>query len=919
MECPKEDVLLAYLDGELAPLRKGEVDAHLGGCADCSALFAAAIDESFPAAPPPAAPLPADEEVTDPGSLTTGGRVDRYVVLAPIGAGAMGVVYKAYDPELGRQVALKLLRPEQDEQGDARARLLREAQAMARLSHQNVVAVYDAGTWHAQVFIAMELVEGKTLSAWLQERRRGWREVASVFLRAGHGLAEAHAAGLVHRDFKPDNVLIGDDGRVRVTDFGLARVAGDAGARAQEVPTPLRQEKLPESALHSPLTRTGSLVGSPAYMAPEQMAGGMADARSDIFSFCIALYEGLCGERPFAAATFRELREAVEQGTLAEPPRFRRLPSFLRSLLSRGLRARPDERFPTMAALLEDLERGPARRSLRNWAVVVLLIIGGSAAALTVQARRRDPSRLCPSGQPQVSRIWNEERRQAIEQVFLATPVWYAQEQVRTASRGLDAYGDAWTSMQQEFCLATRVRHEQGEEVLARRGRCLAQRLQEMSALVDLLSTADEKMVPRARSAVASLTPLARCASAGLLTAMEPPKAAGAEQRLLGANRALAEARALHALGQYKKSLALLGPVVELARELRYGALEAETLLLQGLDEDHLGQYDKAEQHLREAGIGAELARRDDVAAKAFSQLIYVAGNDLHHVDEALRWAGFAAVAIERLGGAIDLEQGRQQHLGSVLAQHGRAAEALPHLKRALRLAEENMGPNAPQNGTVVEALAVGLVLNHQYEEALPLFRRALELNEKLVRPDHPRIAQTLSNLGETMLNAGRIDEAEAPLRKAYSIFVASLGEDHIETTNSRSCLARYLREKGELEEALLLAERSVQFCEKPGNCDLKYVASAAHEAGAVLLAQGRYQEARGPLALALHGREQIADEELALTQFALAQALWPVPSERPRALQLAAKARASYATNEPRLLKQLDAWLATRGGQAQK
>ena len=908
MDCPNEETLIAFVDGELDAAVKAAAEAHLGGCPACAKLLAALIDDAFEDAPG------TPEQAAS--ALETGGRIGRYLVLAPIGAGGMGLVYKAYDPELGRQVALKLLRPRADGRGDASTRLLREAQAMARLSHPNVVAVYDAGTWQSQVFIAMELVDGGTLAEWRAAKKRSWREIVHVFLRAGQGLAAAHQAGLVHRDFKPDNVLIGDDGRVRVTDFGLARIAdGEVleGISADRLPTPLQTARLPASALHSPLTHTGTLLGSPAYMAPEQMQGGAADARSDIFSFCVALYESLCGERPFGGVTFTELREEVRGGRLRELPKALRLPPFLRELLARGLRVRPEDRFTSMDELLVLLEHGPAQRTRRRWASVALAALLALGLAFVLDSRRRDPARLCPSAQPEMARVWNEARRQRLEKAFLATPVWFAQEQARTAERGLDAYAAAWVSMRDETCRGTRVLHSQGEELQRARTRCLDQRLQDLSALVDLFMTADAKQVPRARSAVASLAPISTCSARVLDGAEQPRGGPEMEARLAAANRAMAEARSQTGLGAYQKSFALLGPVVTTARELRYGALEAEAQLLQGLNEDHLGHYQSAERLLRDAAVGAQLARRDDVAARAFQQLIFVAGIDLHRVDEALRWADFDELVIERLGNPIDLEQARQQHLGGVLAQHGRAAEARPYLERALRLAEQNMGPEAPQNGVVVEALAVGLVLDHRPEEAIPLFRRALRLSEKLVQPGHPRLGEIESNLAETLLNAGHPVEAEATARRALGILEAALGADHMETANIRSVLSHALRERGAPAEALALAQRSQAFCDKPGNCEEKYLGATTCELGEVLLALDRPAEARPLLERSVAARLKVGDDELPISQFALARALWPLPPARARSLELAGKARASYAVTEPRLLAQVDAWLSTR------
>ncbi|MCY1004395.1 serine/threonine-protein kinase [Nannocystis pusilla] len=241
-------------------------------------------------------------------------KIGRFVVLRKLGEGGMGVVYSAYDEQLERKVALKLLRGEirGQQQSVGQARLLREAQAMAKLSHPNVAQVYDVGPFGDAVFIAMEFVSGGSLKDWLLREDRSWRAVLGAYLQAGHGLAAAHGAGIVHRDFKPDNVIVGDDGRVRVVDFGLAR----HDEHAVVLPG-----GPPPSASSVELTQIGTFIGTPAYMAPEQLLREPADALSDQFSFCVALFESLNGYRPFKGATTAEISKAVLEDRRLDPPR----------------------------------------------------------------------------------------------------------------------------------------------------------------------------------------------------------------------------------------------------------------------------------------------------------------------------------------------------------------------------------------------------------------------------------------------------------------------------------------------------------------------------------------------------------------------------------------------------------------------
>jgi len=288
----------------------------------------------------------------------------RYVVTEKLGGGGMGVVYAAHDPELNRKIAIKLMPPVLSDSmsaSEGRARLLREAQAMARLSHPNVIVIYDVGTFDEEVFIAMEHVEGSTLAEWMSQRKRPWREIASTFVQAGRGLAAAHAAGIVHRDFKPDNVLVDNDGRARVLDFGLARAAHAAAGTNGEAAASTAAKAVSAGAgmLGNAVTEPGKLMGTPAYMAPEQLKGQQGDAWSDQFSFCVALYQALYGERPFVGETVAALLEQMEQKNIGQAPSAVRVPARIRKALLRGLSWEREARYESMDRLLHELTRRP--------------------------------------------------------------------------------------------------------------------------------------------------------------------------------------------------------------------------------------------------------------------------------------------------------------------------------------------------------------------------------------------------------------------------------------------------------------------------------------------------------------------------------------------------------------------------------
>ncbi|MFP2912698.1 serine/threonine-protein kinase, partial [Pyxidicoccus sp. 3LFB2] len=397
-------------------------------------------------------------------------------MLEVLGAGAMGVVYSAYDPELDRRVALKLLRAGalalEAERG--RAQLMREAQAMARVSHPHVVPIYDVGTFGGQVFLAMEQVDAQTLGTWLKVTPRPWRQVLSLFIDAGQGLAAAHAAGVVHGDFKPENLLVGRDGRVHVTDFGLAHLGAPGEGR------PLSLKTGPGLATES--TTQSVMGGTPVYMAPEQLCdGARAGPGGDQFAFCVALYEALHGERPFAASTVRELLAEIRSGRVKPAPRGTPVPPWLRRLVVRGLSVSPMDRFSSMDALLAALQKDPAARWTRRLQVAgsVTLLLSAVGITHAVHSRRE---RVCAGSEQALATVWGPAQQASIEAAFLATGKPFAAAAWTRVRRTLDVYTAEWMMTRTSACEATRVRREQPEEVLARRMHCLDGRLAEVAA-----------------------------------------------------------------------------------------------------------------------------------------------------------------------------------------------------------------------------------------------------------------------------------------------------------------------------------------------------------------------------------------------------------------------------------------------------
>jgi eukaryotic-like serine/threonine-protein kinase len=409
-ECFDDNIAVEFIDGLLSSAAVERVERHVARCEACRQLLAELGCSPSLLQFSPTLPQSGDAHI----SLATGQQVGRFVVLSRIGSGGMGVVFAAYDPKLDRKVALKLLHSPEDPEisgNDAQMRLLREAQAIAQLSHPNVISVYDVGTYKSEVYIAMEFVEGSTLTGWMRGWERSWMDVLDKFVQAGKALVDAHAAGLVHRDFKPDNVLVGNDQRVRVMDFGLARWLYAEGP--VEEAQPMAELDASDSALDRRLTRTGTLLGTPRYMAPEQFAGAGADARSDQFSFCVALYEALYKQHPFADSTAAGLLKSPETTQVRPPPQSSRVPAWLHKALLRGLSREAVDRYASMGALLRAL--APMPRPQPRTRLVAPLAVAAAAVLASVYLYKDRADMQSDLGQVVTEKEDLEERLDGLE------------------------------------------------------------------------------------------------------------------------------------------------------------------------------------------------------------------------------------------------------------------------------------------------------------------------------------------------------------------------------------------------------------------------------------------------------------------------------------------------------------------------
>lgn len=857
--CPDENQIAGFLDGTLGVEDSSALEAHLDGCDACRSVVAAAIAASgldavshletnarvtAPAAAPAAAPL------LPPGTI-----VGRYEVRGTLGSGGMGVVYDAWDPQLERGVALKLVRAEDlgEESAEGAERLQREAKAMARISHPNVVSVFDAGTFREQVFVAMERVDGSTLRQWLLDAPRGTPEVLRAFVEAGKGLAAAHAAGLVHRDFKPENVLVGRAGQVRVTDFGLARIGSHPAVDGLSAPS---------GAVPLTITRTGAVLGTPAYMAPEQFAGRNADARCDQFAFCVALWEALFGERPFEGGSLRELSQSVQAGRIRAPSKRVAVAPAIREALRRGISADPKARHPDLPALLRILEGALDGRKRRRAAWVAAAALG--AVALLGNAFLLDPSRACAAAGNRLRGVWDETSKARVRVAFEKTGAPWAADAWRGVEQSLDRWTGTWVAARVEACEATHVHRSQSEELLDRRMACLDGRLRDARSLVEVFAQADRKVVEKASSAVSSLPALDRCADADALLAASPPPEPAIRARATALSSSLADVRALRAAGRYDEALDRGARAAAEARRLEYRPLLAEALLAHGRVRMVAADPHEAQSLLEEALATAVAAREDETAAGASVALVASVGMLQGRYEEALRAARQAEAAVERAGNDPSLRADLYTNRAAALHYLGRLDEALEEHRRALAVYEQLHGA---EHAVVGEALvSIGGLLDEmgRVDEAHATLERAKEIVHATLGPEHPSAAYLHGNLG--LLALGREDFAAAERELAHSLAVVE------KTGAGRSAIAATVLmnlgavhdAQDRLEEALALYERALALNEELAGPDSPDVAMCLVNVAQILADLGRGPEAETRLRRALEiGKKSLPPEHV--------------------------------------------------------
>jgi len=803
---------------------------------DSAKLFERAADDDGPAAEREAARVMSAVEARLFGTTTEAAKVGRFTLLEQIGSGGSGMVWAAYDPRLDRKVALKLLRMRAGQSSPAKARLIREAQVAGRLSHPNIVSVFDVGEYEGSAYITMEFIDGPDLARWLAEGERGHEVVLDVFTQAGRGLAEAHRGGVIHRDFKPANVMVqlgGAEPRARVVDFGLAGW-DDAGSSHHDTP-------VAEALDSGSLTATGRRMGTPAYMSPEQAEGSRATERSDQFSFCVSLVEGLVGRRPFDDVDDYQLPKNALDG----------VPAWMHDALRRGLSRDAEARWPTMDALLAELE--PPSSSRRRWAILASSA-GLLAVAVGVGMRSDDADQgpTCAGGSEELGGIWDDATKESLERALVDTGLAYAPNVWQRIAPRIDGWTARWTEMHREACEATHVRRVQSEAALDLRMLCLRRAKLGLAATTELLGAPTEEVVENAHELVSRLPVIESCADLEALQRGDTQLNAEDTQRALDVQRLIARAQANDDATLLDAALAAIEQAEQTATGLAAPALASELWLVSAQIRTSRGELEQAEQLLRKVHAHAAEHQQWGALRTATVMLMDNLGNRRGKAAEALPMRD---LALGLSAGAPLDEAETRAILGNVLDNAGQydAAEAEHRKSLELRLAA------LPEDDEVVAesqaALAAALAKQKNMEEAEALARASLATRLAALGPHHPSVARSRVSLTTILQGVGKLDEAEQLLREGLEASEQALPETHPLRSEFYINLAALAYSKGDLQSAESMTRQAIAALESSRGPHHPTLISSINNLGMFLSMQGRFDEAEVEFDKALQRR----------------------------------------------------------------
>ncbi len=767
-------------------------------------------------------------------AIESGTKIGRFLVTGELGAGGMGVVYAAYDPKLDRKVAIKMLH--EGISTTHRSRLEREARAMAKLTHPNVVSVHEVGEFENRLFVAMEFVDGKTLRDWLTQDAPDKKQIMAVMIDAGRGLAAAHAADMVHRDFKPDNVLVGRDGRTRVSDFGLVTPVGSETIDEEVAPAPAAGQ-LSASAL----TQVGTIMGTPLYMAPEQHRGESADHRADQFSFCVTLWEALYEHTPYSAKSYEALVENVTAGRLLAPANANKGPSWIRSILTKGLSVKPAERYESMDALLRALANDPWQFRRRvALAVAGLAITGAAAAVLIFKGGASDAGAVCQGAQAQIDNVWTAERRAEIAEAFRASDVQGAMDTFAFSEKRLDSYGQEWVKLRTQSCEATHVHKEQGANLFANSMSCFDRRLMGYRSVIQLFANApNEPVITNARKTVGGLADLNACLSRSELELgvglPDDPIAQAEIREIMEAFEAVKR----HDLrSEYKVALEKSAPLIERAIAVDYPPIEAELLTANAGLQQTLGDFDSAEKTLRQAASAAARANDDTMVANVWIRVLDLLVQQ-GRLDEALNMETVALTSAARVPNELGLQARLQNTLGGIYVAKARYDDAFVAYEKALGHLRATGDAEHPALAPAISNLGLANWYRGDIASAKQSFEEALEILLRDFGPDHSQVAYARKNIGDLAIQLGNDEDALVHYQEVLRIWTATLGPEHANLGYAYEQLARISQRSGDIKTALTLVDKTIAVREAALGAGHPLIVQSLSVAIEVFLAEG--------------------------------------------------------------------------------
>ncbi len=789
--CLGDEVMAGFLEASLPERERDAATLHLSTCQSCREQFTelARLEADEPESYRSLVFDEAGEALHGGGDnvdeLMVGSSLGRYVLLGKVGEGGMGVVYSAFDPELDRRIAVKVIRSEAAAASEeAKQQLRQEARAMARLTHPNVVRVYDVGRQGGLVYIAMEYVDGVDLGRFASRHSDSWRTVFAACIEAGRGLLAAHEAGLVHRDFKPSNVLCANDGRVLVADFGLTRLLRPGLREGEGVET--------------------RAAGTPGYVAPEQAKGQASTPKSDQYSYCVTLAQCLLGRDPDAP-----VREAPTASTL-DSTEFEQqeysgaiAPRRLGAVLRKGMAFKAEERYDDMQALLGKLERVVHRR--KRIRIVLASVVGAICLGVlmfVLGKKVTEQPAMCANSDAPVAVVWNDAREKGLRSQLAASPyAGHAKHFLQSVSEAANTLAKEHTSA----CEATFIGHSQSAELYDRQVLCLGTQLTALDSLISAVEGG--KSVESAQLALAKLGAPEDCLpSESMLNVQAPPRDPELRARMKEVDKALADATLFARKDEGASVLATTSRAVELAKTIGYDPLLANALLLHA---EILGSLERFEEARSEVQASRDAAARGRDNVMLVRALILLAEHATTHEDRATE--GLAYIDTARsiaLGTTLSPYYHALLHRGAAIVARAsdQAEKSLQEARKGLELLEESEGENPSSRGSELRESLLSIVASASfdagdYEGALAGFTEITALKTQRLGPKHSGVASTMTNLATIQYKVGRVDEAYATMSSAKELLQSP--------DASKSALSRCLNLQGLILDRLGKAEEA--------------------------------------------------------------------------------------------------------------